>query len=73
MEPQIISKRTAIELIVDDDVDTIEQRSLHDNDTVYLKELLQYGHEGYISYTIDKLQNELDNRFDSIYEINPEL
>lgn len=71
MEPKEISKKTAIEKIIADDVESILFNNVEGRG--YLYELLKYGHEGWFSLTIEKLQAELDNRFDEQYIINPEL
>lgn len=68
-----ISKRTAIDKIVRDEMQDIEFEIQQKGVSGHLREILEVGHDGWMETSVVELQRELDNRFDGDYTINPEL
>ena len=68
MEPRQISKKTAIEKIVEEYIKTSTT-----DDNQELETILIYGNRGYLNYTCRELQTILKNMFDDEYVINDEL
>lgn len=72
MEQQQISKKRAIELIVNDNFKTVMNDD--ENGSLLLREILNVGFDGWFNTRVYHLQIELDNRFgDGVYIINNEL
>ena len=69
----IISKRTASELIVEDELTEIEFEIQQKGRSGLPQEILEVGHDGWNNANIQQLQYELDNRMKDEYIINPEL
>lgn len=68
-----ISKRTAIDKIIRDELENIEFEIQQNGTSSHLKEILEVGHDGWMNATMIELQIAIDSRFDNEYIINPEL
>lgn len=73
MTKKIITVASAIDKIVQDDIDSIRQELQSKVEPIFLIDILLYGTKGVNDYTLLELQTELDSRFDNRYIINPEL
>ena len=60
-----ITRSEAIEMILQDDIDTIKSEDKSGAD--FLNSILRYGHEGYQNMNTTQLASELEGRFDKLY------
>lgn len=61
-EIKVLDKEQAIDLLIKDDVDVIQQ-AMAEKDYEYLSCLLEFGIKGFVYWSKKKLEMELNDRF----------